>query len=318
MTARRALSTSAFLGTDSCRGTRRALAVLDGDHVADLAGLGANLVERAVGDDAARGDDNCASTGGLDLVQVVRGQEDGALLANLLQVFEKLRFLVRIEIARGLVEDEDRRVVNEGLREPDSLPVAVREVADLFSQYLGQAADLDDALRALLEGVLVELSQVAREAEVLEHAHLEVERRALRQVAEALTDLQRLVEDVVAVDARRAPGRGDEAREDAHRGRLAGAVGAQEADDFATTNLEVDLVDRTERAEALAQLVRVDHHVGGHPTSENCEWGVSRERARIAGKCGEMRPAGLPRGRILATTRAVSTWGAAGGEERTL
>ena len=56
----------------------------------------------------------------------------------------------------------------------------------------------------LLERVGVEVAQVGGEAQVLEDAHLEVERRALRQVAEALADLERLVEDVVPVDARRA------------------------------------------------------------------------------------------------------------------
>ena len=55
----------------------------------------------------------------------MRRQEDGALLADLLQVLEELRLLVRVEVARGLVEDEDRRVVDEGLREADTLPVAL-------------------------------------------------------------------------------------------------------------------------------------------------------------------------------------------------
>jgi hypothetical protein len=79
----------------------------------------------------------------------VRRQEDGALLADLLQVLEELGLLVRVEVARRLVEDEDRRVVNEGLRKTDALPVAVRQVADLLAEHLREAAHLDDALCAL-------------------------------------------------------------------------------------------------------------------------------------------------------------------------
>src|SRR5207245_2783976 len=105
-------------------------------------------------------------------------------LADLLQVVEELGLLVRIEIARRLVEDEDGWVVDERLRKAHALPVAVREVADLLSEHLREAADLDHAARARLEGVGVELPEVAGEAQVLEHAHLEVERRALRQVTE--------------------------------------------------------------------------------------------------------------------------------------
>ena len=229
-------------------------------------------------------DDDGARARRLDLGQVVRREEDRALLADLLQVVEKLGLLVRVEVARRLVEDEDRRVVDERLREADALAVAVRQVPDLLAEHLREAAHLDDALaRACWKVLVVEVPEVGGELQVLEHAHLEVERRALRQVAEALAHLERLVEDVVAVDPRRPAGRRDEAREDAHRGRLAGAVWAEKADDFAAPNLEVDLVERAERPEALGQVVRVDHHVGGHPASEP-ENAVRANRWKMPGK----------------------------------
>ena len=95
--------------------------------------------------------------------------------------------------------------MNERLGEADALPVAVRQVPDFLPEHLREATHLDDVLRALLEGRVVELPEVAREPQVLEHAHLEIERRALREVTELLADLQRLIEHVVAVDARRSP-----------------------------------------------------------------------------------------------------------------
>src|SRR5690606_1453262 len=56
--------------------------LLHGDRVADLAALGADLVERAVGHDAAARHDDGARARGLDLGEVVRREEDGALLTD--------------------------------------------------------------------------------------------------------------------------------------------------------------------------------------------------------------------------------------------
>jgi hypothetical protein len=179
--------------------------------------------------------------------------------------------------------------VDERLREADALAIAVRQVPDLLAEDLREAAHLDDRARPLLERRVVELAEVAGEAQVLEHAHLEVQRRALRQVPEGLPDLQGLVEDVVPVDARRARRRRDEAREDAHRGRLARAVRPEKAHDLAAAHFEVDLVDRTERPEALGQVVRVDHDVGGrHPASGKLMTANGGFRSRNAGEIGSL------------------------------
>ena len=152
--------------------------------------------------------------------------------------------------------------------EADALAVAVREVSDVLAEDLRQAADLDDLLRALLERGRVEPAHVGDEAQVLPHVHVRVERRALRQVAEA---------PAAPRGARRTrrgrapspcpPVGDDEAGQDAHRRRLAGAVRPEKADHLAAADLEAHLVERAERPESLGQLVRVDHHVGSHPTS---------------------------------------------------
>ena len=68
----------------------------------------------------------------------------------------------------------------------------------------------------------------------------------------------------MAVHAHGAARWRDEAGEDAHRRGFSGAVRAQKADDFPSLHFEIDLVERTERPEALREIVRVDHHVVGH------------------------------------------------------
>src|SRR5262249_23741977 len=154
---------------------------------------------------------------------------------------EELGLLVRVEIARRLVEDQDRRIVNERLREADALPIPVGEGPDLFAEDLREPAHLDAAARAVLERLLFAAAQIGGEAQGFEGAHLRIERRALGQVAEAGPHLERLIEHVVSVDARGAARRRDEARQDAHRRRFAGAVRAEEAYDLAAFDLEVDL-----------------------------------------------------------------------------
>ncbi len=148
---------------------------MDHDHVADLVALGADVVERPVGDDAALGDDDRAGAGRLDLAQVVRREEHGALFPDLLDVPDDLRLLVGIEIGGGLVEDQDRRIVHQRLPEADALAVAVGEGADVLAEHLGQAADVDDPLHPLLERGLVQAAHVSDELEVLPDAHVLVE-----------------------------------------------------------------------------------------------------------------------------------------------
>ncbi len=104
--------------------------------VADAARSRADVVERAVGDDAPLRDDDRARARRFDFGQVVGGEEDGALFADLFDVANDLGLFVRVEIARGLVEDEDGRVVNERLSEADALPVAVRERVDVLAEHL--------------------------------------------------------------------------------------------------------------------------------------------------------------------------------------
>ena len=136
-------------------GARR---LLNGNDVPYAPALRANVVERPVGHDSTAGNDDGARARGFDFREIVRGEHDRALLADLLQVVEKLGLLVGVEIARGLVENENGRVVNEGLRETDPLPIAVRELSYFSTENLREAAHFDDALRPLAKRVGIEVA----------------------------------------------------------------------------------------------------------------------------------------------------------------
>jgi hypothetical protein len=192
---------------------------------ADATGLGADLIERTVRHDAPLAHDDGARARFLHLGQVVSGQQDRAIPTDLLDVLEHLGFLVGVEIAGGLVQNENRRIVDQRLAQADALPVTVRERRDVLAERLRQTADLDDLLEPRFELTLVEPANLGRELQVIVHSHVCVQWRTLRQVPEALPDAERVIEDVAA-----------------HRGGLAGAVRAEEAYDFALAHLEAHLV----------------------------------------------------------------------------
>src|SRR5450432_1052841 len=134
--------------------------LLDDDAVAAAALALAQVLRRAVGDELAAADDDDAAAGGLHLGEDVRREDDGLLAPDLLDERADLDDLVGVEAARRLVEDEDVRVVEHGLREAEALAVALRQLADELARDLGEAAaptDLLDAARALRRVHLAEV-----------------------------------------------------------------------------------------------------------------------------------------------------------------
>ena len=69
----------------------------------------------------------------------------------------------------------------------------------------------------------------------------------------------------------RAAGRGaEEAEHEAQRRRLAGAVGAEEAEDLAGSDVEVEPVEGAEAAVVFGQVFGVEEHGGYFPTHHRC------------------------------------------------
>ena len=85
------------------------------------------LLRGALAHELAARDHDHALAERLDLGEDVAREEDRALAAEPAHQLADLDHLPRIEPDRRLVEDEDRRVAAERLREPDPLPVALRQ-----------------------------------------------------------------------------------------------------------------------------------------------------------------------------------------------
>ncbi len=100
---------------------------------------------------------------------------------------------------------------------------------------------------------LFHAGQLGAEGEVFVDPHLRVEGDVFRQVAEHAAGFDRIFEKVAPVDGDLAGARRQEAGDHPDGGGFAGAVGAQDAEDFAVGNREGDVAHRREVAVAAGE-----------------------------------------------------------------
>ena len=77
-------------------------------------------LRRFVGDDAPGGDDDRAVTDRIHFFENVRGDHDDLVRRHVADQFPHLVLLVRIQAVGGLVQDQHRRVVQDGLGQSDA------------------------------------------------------------------------------------------------------------------------------------------------------------------------------------------------------
>ena len=105
-----------------------------------------------------------------------------------------------------------------------------------------------------------------RERAVVEHIHVVEQVKALEHHADVLAqlvDVAALGREVLAVEPDVARVRGLEQVEAAQEGRLARTRGADDGDDLAGIDGQVDALEYLERAEALAQALDADERLIG-------------------------------------------------------
>ena len=185
-------------------------------------------------------------------------------------VWSPPRSLISLRVSRICVGSRptvgSSRISTAGLcssasAEPDALAVALGQVADDRGCGPCPASTARrrnrSARRRSARSILRSRPRKSRYSLDL---HFRVERAVLRQIAEVLADLLRLVEDVEAVHRRRAAGRRQVAGEHPQGRGLPRPVGPEEADDLAPRDLEADVVDGHHGAVGLGEL-RDRYHV---------------------------------------------------------
>ena len=199
--------------------------------------------------------------------------DDGDAVAQLLGLFEIVRgeqhrrarrverahmapqLLAELDVdARGrLVEHQDRRVVHHRLGDHEPPAHAARErarigvglvgQADRLQQLHGAALGARHAIEPGLEGQHLARREEGVEIELLGHD------------ADRGARLARIAVDVDVPDADRARGLVDQARHDVDQGRLASAVRAEQAEQRAARDVEIDPVERGLGRHAVAAAI---------------------------------------------------------------
>src|SRR5687767_6546106 len=211
---------------------------------------GGGRVER---DDLSVIDDRDAVAQLVRLFHVVRREQDRAALP--LQVAHAVAEVargLRIEPDGRLVQDHERRIRQQRAGEREALAHAGRVALDVV---VGAVRELHAHERCLDPGTRLTRRHVVQRGEVLEvlaRGELPVEAAlAGEHRADPGADLARLLHDVDAEHARLAAGRLEEGREHPHRRRLARAVRAEDPEDLARLDGEVDAGDREKALPAV-------------------------------------------------------------------
>ena len=127
-----------------------------------------------VGDDLPLVDDEDAIAGALDFAEVMSRENDGPLLPELADKIADLRGLVGVEAGQRLVENQDGRLVDERLGQPDALTVPFGEGSDFFADDVAEGGCLGGLLQTRAGFAAAETSHFGHELEVLKHHHLGV------------------------------------------------------------------------------------------------------------------------------------------------
>src|SRR5439155_9298867 len=213
----------------------------------DAAAGADELVDAAGGDEAAVVHDRGVGTDLLELGQDVAGEEDGhALGAEPADELADLAHLLGVEADGGLVEDEELGLVEEGLREGETLTHAGRVGAHFAVDRGAEAGDLEGFVEVSFgEG----LATGEREGlEIVDAGHVRHEAGALDDRADAAQE-RAAGAHALAEEERAAAGGVDEAEDHAQGGGLAGAVRAEQAEDGAGRDLESEVVHGEDIAE---------------------------------------------------------------------
>ena len=211
-------------------------------------------LRRALGDDPAAVDDPDVVGQLVGLLEVLGGEEDGrAFFVQLPHLLPDRLAADRVEAGGRLVEEEDARFVDQRRGEVEAALHPARVGADPAVGGVAQADPVEQAVGALAPAGGRQPLQGRLQADQLAAGHQRVERRFLQGDADRGAHLARFGDDVVAGDAGPAAGRQQQRRQHPHRGRLAGAVGAEEAVDLALVDREVDPLHGEHLAERALQ-----------------------------------------------------------------
>src|SRR5262249_12127700 len=210
----------------------------------------------ALGDEAPAVHDRDARAQPLGFLHEVRREDDGlALREQLLEPFPDEVARLRIEPRGGLVHEDQVGIVDERAGERESALHASRERLDRRRGPRREARELEQARDARAYLALGDPEIAAVDEEVLSDGEIRVEVVHLWHHADADSGGTRFAGHAALHQLDRARVGLDQAQAQPQRGRLARAVGAEQAEAFPGRDGEAHTRDDLLAAVGLAQLV---------------------------------------------------------------
>ena len=199
----------------------------------------------------------------LGFVHEVGGDEDRhAVLAR--QVDDQLPEVVarhRVHARGGFVEDQHVGAVEDGDGQLQALAYAQRQRVGQRLHHRHQIETLGEFGNAGVALVVRQVEQARVKLQVAPHRQFAIQGESLGHVAHAAAGVDVAGVEHFAQQAGLATAGWQQAGEHLHGGRLAAAVGAEEAENLPAPNLQIDVVHGDEIANAHLQVVGLDHHL---------------------------------------------------------
>ena len=223
------------------------------------AGAAFEILDRIDSADLALVDDDDALTDRSHLREDMRREDDRMLAGEILDQIADLHDLRRVKADRRLIENEEFRIAEQRLRKAATLPVALGKIADDAALHIGDAQTLHCVLDLLFPLGRRYFFQSGGKGQVVTHAHFRIDRRDLRQIADPLFDLHRILCDVVAVYEHRSGVGGEASRDHVHRRGFARAVRPEKSEDLMIADREGDILHGGMQTVVFGQILDFNH-----------------------------------------------------------
>ena len=164
-----------------------------------------------------------------------------------------------VKAAGRFVKQEHLGFVQENAGQTEPLGHAARKACDQGIALVTEIDQLQHLIALFSPFRPLDAVSGGKELQVLDHLHVVVDTEEIGHVAHHAANVLGAVIDRVAAYGRFAPAGIQQRREDAHRRRLAGAVGADEAVDIAFLQLDRQPVEGVQVAIHFGQVAGFDH-----------------------------------------------------------
>ena len=224
-----------------------------------LAYLVSQFIEGAVCDDLTAINHDRTIGQGLNLRENVCGQNDRPVFCQALNKSTNPHQLLWVETAGGLIQDQDLGIMEDGLSQPDSLPVALGQGAQDAMLPALESEPLHRVANAVEPVIPWNLTDLSDEPQVLTHGQVHVQGRRLRQVPNGPSYRHGIFEYIVAGNAGSPLRCWHKPSQYAHGRGFSCAIRTNETNDLTAAHTKIQSTHRGKRAKFFGEVVHFNH-----------------------------------------------------------